>query len=380
MKRSTNIEDLLKDGFTIKMANFYYELMQKEWEYGLWSSDYIEWSHSNGFLAESASAYNLNENNINDYLSDYDYYKIWPLNSWERIWINDKLTLKYMLEGTEMEKYMPYYYYYIDKECGLISLCNNYKKENTVEDFKDLLKEIGIFACKPCNGSGSLGFFKLSFENNKYYINDSEVFEDEIDKFINTHTNYIVTEYILPCDKLSVISPIIHTIRLLVINDDFHNPKICGGYMRFANKVTGIVNHIVYNDTDMFDYDVELDLLSGYMKNGKKVFLNRIEKCPNHPDSKVHVDGKIDCWDEIVSFVKEFSKKYCLCQYLGFDLCVSNKGIKVMEINSHSGIKHIQLSKPLLKDSFTKEYFIKKIRMIDNMDSEQLLQRHNLWR
>lgn len=103
------VEQMMKDGFTIKMANFYHELMKKERNSGLWSDEFIDWAHNNGFLAESAVAYNLTEENKDDYLSDYDYLKIWPLNSWERIWINDKLTLKYMLFGTQLDKYMPEY-------------------------------------------------------------------------------------------------------------------------------------------------------------------------------------------------------------------------------------------------------------------------------
>lgn len=83
------VEQMMKDGFTIKMANFYHELMKKERNSGLWSDEFIDWAHNNGFLAESAVAYNLTEENKDDYLSDYDYLKIWPLNSWERIWIND---------------------------------------------------------------------------------------------------------------------------------------------------------------------------------------------------------------------------------------------------------------------------------------------------
>lgn len=31
------VEQMMKDGFTIKMANFYHELMKKERNSGLWS-------------------------------------------------------------------------------------------------------------------------------------------------------------------------------------------------------------------------------------------------------------------------------------------------------------------------------------------------------
>lgn len=50
------VEQMMKDGFTIKMANFYHELMKKERNSGLWSDEFIDWAHNNGFLAESAVA------------------------------------------------------------------------------------------------------------------------------------------------------------------------------------------------------------------------------------------------------------------------------------------------------------------------------------
>ena len=106
------IDGMLRAGFSKKMADYLHGLWKQEKESGLWAEEDLEWAHARGFLAESAVAYNLKEaEHIEDYLSDYEYYRIWPLNSWERIWINDKLTLKYMLAGTKYDRYMPKYFY-----------------------------------------------------------------------------------------------------------------------------------------------------------------------------------------------------------------------------------------------------------------------------
>lgn len=70
------LEDMIKDGCTERMANVFYSAMQKEKESQIWSDECINWAHSNGFLAESASAYNLTDKNMNEYLSDYNYYKL----------------------------------------------------------------------------------------------------------------------------------------------------------------------------------------------------------------------------------------------------------------------------------------------------------------
>lgn len=54
---------------------------------------------------------------------------------------------------------MPEYYYYTDSSRGLIPLVDNEDKGNGLADFVDCLKKHRYFACKPCNGSGSQGFF-----------------------------------------------------------------------------------------------------------------------------------------------------------------------------------------------------------------------------
>ena len=84
------LQKMLNDGFTKKFASYYVDLLNKECSSDLYGKNLIEYSHKNGFLAESIYVYNLEDYDITDYLSDSDYYKVWPLNGWTRLWINDK--------------------------------------------------------------------------------------------------------------------------------------------------------------------------------------------------------------------------------------------------------------------------------------------------
>lgn len=76
-----------------------------------------------------ASLYDINDINYMNFLSEYDYY---------RIWINDKLTLKYMLDGTEYSGIMPKYYYYTSMD-GLRTLVDNPYK-NDIADTEQFIK------------------------------------------------------------------------------------------------------------------------------------------------------------------------------------------------------------------------------------------------
>ena len=51
-----------------------------------------------------------------------------------------------------------------------------------------------------------------------------------------------------------------------------------------------------------------------------------------------------------------------------------------MEINSHSGIKHLQMRKPLLEEEWCRTYFAKKIEVLDRLTSEEIAKRNQLMR
>src|SRR5699024_196046 len=69
------------------------------------------WAYKRGFLSSRILDYGINNDNFQSYLSDIDYYKMFPMNGKYAYWINDKLTTKYILE--EYGEYLPDYFYTI---------------------------------------------------------------------------------------------------------------------------------------------------------------------------------------------------------------------------------------------------------------------------
>jgi hypothetical protein len=104
MKMRYELDALKQDGYTERFAHRIIDRMNND--IGNFPQDMIESCHSNGFCALSIEHYLADGNSLEQliesgqYLRDYDYDKLWPLNGWMRIWVNDKLTLKYMLAGT----------------------------------------------------------------------------------------------------------------------------------------------------------------------------------------------------------------------------------------------------------------------------------------
>lgn len=375
------LENMLRDGFTKKFASYYLDLLDKENSSDLYSKNLVEDSHSKGFLAECMSVYNFKDNDITDYLSDSDYYKVWSLNGWTRVWINDKLTLKYMLANSEFSNVMPEYYYYSTNE-GLRALIDNPNKDQTFEGFCELLKIKKVFACKPCNGTASEGFYKIEFDGENYLINNSVCSKEELNHFILTHPNYVFTEYLCPEKSMAKINSQIHTLRLVTLNKDGVNPIIAGGYLRFGLDGSGAVNYIHTDDNgkDSFNLFSEVDISVGTFGNTLAVYSDHIEKIDFHPDSKEKLMGNIPFWSEITNTVISICKRFFGVEWMGFDIGITDDGIKIMEINSHPGIKYMQIFKPMLKDPILKDYFEEKLKKIDEIDENSKRIRNNILR
>lgn len=376
------VEQMLKDGFSEKMARAYLNMLEIEKKNNFFDKDYIEWAHNRGFRANTACICGIDDSNYKEFLTDYDYYRIWPINNWTRIWINDKLTLKYMLSHTEFDSIMPEYYYYTAPE-GLRALIDNPYRNDVADEkqFLKLLSEKKIFACKPCNGSLLFGFFMMRYESGKFYVGEDEINENEIELFLQNHPNYVFTEFIKPGGILAEISPQIHTLRIVTVNIDGANPKIIGGYLRVTNHKSTEGN-LLYLDEDDTRYNVftNVNFATGEFFDGRKEYVKRAEKVSVHPDSKTKLSGKIENYDELLSKVIGIAKRFNNIEYMGFDIGVTDKGFKCMEINSHPGIGYVQMYRPLFADPFTEKYFKSKIDKINSLSDVEKLKRNGILR
>ena len=77
-----------------------------------------KWALERGFYPGRIELYGLTEENWKDYMPDYQYFMLHPLNNHFLKWL-DKTTLKYVLNSNGCESTMPEYYVYVENEqCG----------------------------------------------------------------------------------------------------------------------------------------------------------------------------------------------------------------------------------------------------------------------
>lgn len=379
--KDNRLEALLADGFTKRMADEYLMLMENEKKSGYYDEAQLTWAHEHGFFAEDVILGGINDDNIDDYLSDYDFWKLWPLNSWERIWINDKLTLNALVQDSDLAKYVPAYYYYTGPD-GLLPLQGaNYAPG--LDGFVDTLRRERDFACKPCNGTMAEGFHHLQYTGSGFVIDGEDSTEAGIREFVESHKNLVFTEFIRPEGYLAEINPLIHTIRVVYYNITGADPQPSSTYFRFAlqdGKTGNGSNYDIPTDADTAAYNCYIDPATGHYGNGKMCYPNRVVDCPCHPISGKLVEGDVPQWDEFLDMMKRFSYKVGACDFLGFDACWTEKGPMIMEINSHPGIKYMQTFRPLMTEEVAGPYFREKLARIDALDEAGKKRRNNVVR
>ncbi len=388
MQVTNTMESLLASGFSRRMGQEYLDTLAKEESSTLFEDDLRTWSHAHGFFAETVACLGITEANADDYLSDYDYFRVWPLNSWQRVWINDKLTLKYQLSGTPWDRYLPKYYFYAGAD-GLVPLADSglanigapvpsaaftstqpAKRSDFRKEFLALLREVGEFACKPANAELAVGFHKLSYDGG-YLIDNRPATEDDVWGYVQSHPNDIFTEFFHPGGSLAEVSPVIHTLRVLVVNQTGIDPTFTASYLRLATDVAGDDSKANYRSPDeagIRSYNLSFDLESGAYGNGLLVYGDKSVPAATHPDTGVKGAGKMECWQELRQAIYDVSLRLGPVEYLGYDVCATTDGPKIMEINSHSGSKYLQLYKPFMRDAYLADYFERKLAAIDSLD------------
>lgn len=74
------------------------------------------WAYRHGFLSYRLPQYNITKDNHLNYISDFEYKWLRHINGKYRHWMEDKITVKYIV--SDFRECFPGYYYYISVKNG----------------------------------------------------------------------------------------------------------------------------------------------------------------------------------------------------------------------------------------------------------------------
>jgi len=299
------------------------------------------WAYKKGFLSYRIPQYGITKENYRNFISDYDYRYLRHINNKYRVWLEDKITVKYICD--KYSEFFPKYYYHVSVRNGekrIIPLMDlpEYCDTDLSSIFK-LVENVGVLACKPQRGSQGQGFYKFSYENGKYYLNHEEATKEEVLAILDdADSQYLITEYIQQHSVINKIySGAVNTLRIITFMKDGKTPEIGNAYMRFGSKKTGAVDNM--GAGGMF---VQVDMETGRFYNGKIITENEILPCSNHPDTGELIEGYLPNWDIVKNGIIALNKEMPQLEYLGFDVAITEDGMKLPEINRAPGYPKIE--------------------------------------
>lgn len=317
------------------------------------------WLTKNGFGFSRYKMQSLTKNNISLFLSDFDYWRIMPIDCRFYHWINDKLTIRYIL--SEFKEFLPEYYCNLDKNGNIILLPDSPLK--IVEDnyLIELVKIKKIIAMKPTAGAEGLGFIKFTYESGSFFINDIKMEEDELISFFKSLKNYLVTEYIIQCkEHAKVCSLSACTLRINTIKEVGEYPFILHSFARFGTKKSGAVSNLMSGGVSI-GYDSDTGLYSDTFLSacGQK-----IEFFKEHPDSHISLKGEtLPNYRLIKEKILEIHNYLSQIPYMGFDVIVTDNGFKICEINSAPSVSYSQMMcYPIYTNKKAAAFFDKRLK------------------
>ena len=322
-----------KRGYSSYYIDFYRKEMQNNYKKSDLPKKEKKWAKKRGYNPWRILQYKLTEENYRDIVSDKDYFYLYPINNKYSKWIDNKLTMKYIL--APFNRYLPEYYYHLMKNRDVMKLVDCPEGYGTdIDGVVKLTDDKGILAAKMAAGTYGIGFYKLEAKNGKYEANGKSYDKDGYKKFLKSLDDYIITAYVEMHPDLKKINPYsVNTIRVTVINEHGNDPIIPFAFMRIGTKKSGIVDNVAQGGMVC-----KINVDTGEFYDGEVLKNHVYESAGVHPDTKEKISGMIPNWELVKTEIINMSRYCPQLEWLGYDIAITKDGFNIIEINSHQGL------------------------------------------
>lgn len=305
------------------------------------------WCLFHGFSSAKYVLYNFKHNSHKLYLSDYQRRKTAKINGPYSLTINDKYLFGELFKDLTAKIF------------GRIKKGKIYfeGKESDVNDLLEFIANKKEIILKKYRGGGGKGIYKLSYVNENIYLDDQIIGKEKLTNFITELSDHLIMEHLSQLDYSSTIYPgTINSIRVLTMIDPVTNePFITIAVHKFGSEKTKPADNVWKGGmTALIDLETGVLAKSAYHKENN----NEIEWIPEHPDTKVKVEGTIvPNWNKVKEAVLEIARKHDYLKYVGWDVVVTLDGVKVIEGNNYSDVNILQIHQPLLQNERVKKFY-----------------------
>lgn len=284
-----------------------------------------------GFTADQYVRYDLKNNDISDYISEFERWKSRRINGRYNVIMDDKLIFPEFFGR----------YVNVPKNLAWIDKGNVYNLiggQYTASDLCTLLTKYKQLVAKPVYAQGSgRGVHLISWTENGILVNGQKYSSDSLMAALTKLTNYVIVEYVWQHPYSAGLFPkSTNTIRLVSILDD--------GQASLINAVhrIGVDASIPVDNGTKGALVAEIDMETGLLGRAKTFY--ETTSYTQHPETGAPIqDVQIPHWPQVKEKVLAVAHNFPYIPFMAWDIVITRDGFMVIEVNTSSGVNLFQM-------------------------------------
>ena len=222
----------------------------------------------------------------------------------------------------------------------------------------DLLAEEGRLVLKWKQGGGGNNVLLCAHNGDEYVVNGTAHSRAEFERRVDGLEEYVVCEFVEQADfgqRLFTETP--NTLRVITMYDaERGEPFVAMAIYRMGTERSKPVDNFSKGGLN-----AEIDAETGQLSEAAQIpTTGDLRWRERHPDSGATVAGAtLPGWGEIRDGLLDVAAAFPQVPYVGWDLVPTDEsgGFAVIEANSYTGVKALQVHRPLLADERIERFY-----------------------
>jgi hypothetical protein len=302
--------------------------------------------------------YGLTPGNIHNYVPDIFYNRLHPLNGWSTRLIDGKFQHRFTLK--DFPHLRPETFYLIRERLafGLVEplpACRRYEPRLILE----LLERRQKLFLKPDSGSEGVGAHLLEKQSERWLLDGRGSSPKAVEALLAGLNNYLVCECVEQHPYARKLFPgSVNKIRLISLRtDDKLEPVFIVAFHRVGTRVSQPADNLAAGG--LFG---RIDLVTGELGNFAAYPKTlKMEWHRHYPETGEQLAGVVvPRWTEVKDTIMKVCRKLVFVPFMGFDVVLTETGMKILEINSLPTVLS-QAWEPLMLNQDAADFFKKRI-------------------
>lgn len=286
-----------------------------------------------GYLADQWMLYDLDHNDRNEYLSEFDWYRSRYINEPFDYMLNNKIVATEVLQ-----RYVRVPKIYLVNSKGMIA--DSEGAVLTVDETVERLRELKDVFMKPYGKGKGMGVHHITYSDRGFCLDDKASDAETVAKVLGGSKDWYLSETVKQHAYADTLyDRTVNTIRIITLRD----PKTQRFKVFFAVQRIGRSTTVPVDNASQGGLVCKIDLETGQLSHGRTLHDTVVYE--NHPDSGVYLaDMKIPDWQALKEEILALAEHFPYLHFVAWDVVKMQDGTNcIIEANTSSGVNIVQL-------------------------------------